>query len=145
MKGLMYIIIAGVCLFGMYKCTKSPSTSVNVQALMSTNSNGFTTIPDKIKIFDTNRVVIFAPVNCPSATAKKADYLANELERLKIPYTRTSRFSVDADPRKITKEEWEAFNDRLNTLFKQPGPKVFIKGKFKADPTLTEVIVEYER
>lgn len=143
MKGLVYVIIIVACLFGVYKCSLS-SNKVDIEALMPTNNNGFTTIPNKFISLDTDRVIIYAPINCPSTTAQKADYLANELKRLKIPYSRINRFTTSADAGQITKEQWQAFSKKINELLNQSGPKVFIKGKLKADPTLDEIISEYD-
>ena len=103
------------------------------------SANGFVSIapPDDAR---RNTVVIFAPLNCPSDAAQRADALAYELNRRGIPYVRSN--SYQAQVTNPTADD-EATLRRTEDVMKAGVPVVFVNGKAKANPTLAEVVAEY--
>ena len=87
-----------------------------------------------------NTVIIFAPLNCPSDAAQRADTLANELTSRGIPNVRSN--SYDATVTNPTANE-EANIQRTHDVVNASVPAVFINGRAKANPTFKEVIAEY--
>ena len=59
-----------------------------------TSDYGFVTLP-KPSNLDTDAVIILAAKNCTKEAARKAEYLADELGRRDIPYTRASSISFE--------------------------------------------------
>lgn len=103
--------------------------------------NGFIEVamPDGAR---NNTVLIFAPVNCPSDAAQRADDLADKLTRLGIPNMRSSSFSSSIN--NPTKEQREGV-ERAVSVMNGAIPAVFINGMAKANPTVEEVAAEFER
>ena len=98
--------------------------------------NGFVALPT-LAGGDPKQVVVFAPENCPSEAAARADSMAQQLASRNIPSVRThdvSFSSSDPDP---------AIGVRLNSVMNGDLPIVFVKGKGKANPTLDEIVAEY--
>ena len=89
-----------------------------------------------------NTVLIFAPINCPSDAAQRADDLADKLTRLGIPNMRSSSFSSTVN--NPTKEQQEGI-ERAVSVINGEIPAVFINGVAKANPTVDEVVSEFER
>jgi len=87
-----------------------------------------------------NAVIIFAPLNCPSDAAQRADALADELTSRGIPNVRSNRY--DAAVTNPTADQ-EANIQRTQDVINGGVPAVFINGRAKANPTLKEVIAEY--
>lgn len=82
-------------------------------------------------------VLIFAPPNCPSATATRARALARGLEDLGIPHVVLDEASFDidgSDPVLMT---------RFRSVMEGNGPPVFVRSRAKAAPSLDEVVAEY--
>jgi len=89
-----------------------------------------------------NAIVIFAPQNCPSDRAQRADALAEQLRNRRIPVVRSSSYSASsAAP---SPDERANLNRTLEVLNAQ-APAVFVNGMAKANPSLDEVVAEYER
>lgn len=89
-----------------------------------------------------NTIVIFAPLNCPSDGAQRADSLAAQLEGLQIPVLRTSRYSARSDG--VNAKSLASVNRTLSVL-KGEAPAVFVNGMAKANPSFDEIIAEYQR
>lgn len=101
--------------------------------------NGFVSaaMPDGV---GENTVVILAPVNCPSDAAQRADALAAELTRMGIPNVRSSSYAANInDPTPAQEKSLKLAVEVLNG----PIPAVFLNGKAKANPLLSEVVAEY--
>ena len=103
--------------------------------------NGFTPVamPDDAK---DNTVLVFAPVNCPSKEAQRADALADGLTRQGIPNRRSSHFSLNFNQ---PTDEQQAAIKRTTAVLNGSIPAVFINGMAKSNPTLDEVVAEYRR
>jgi hypothetical protein len=84
--------------------------------------------------------VIFAPENCPSEAAQRADALARQLASKGIPVTRShsANFIFDTDPGR-------AVLDRINTVMQGEIPIVFVNGRGRANPRVDDVLSEYTR
>jgi hypothetical protein len=82
-------------------------------------------------------VVILAPVNCPSAGAKRADDLAGRLRALGIPAVRANQYR--AEVRRDNRDSLE----RAAAVLQGDVPAVFFNGKGKSNPTAEEVVDEY--
>jgi hypothetical protein len=104
-------------------------------------SNGFVNVvmPDGAR---NNTVLIFAPVNCSSEAAQRADGLATELTRLGIPNERSSRFSSSINN---PSSEQQDGVQRAVAVINGEIPAVFINGMAKANPTVEDVVAEFKR
>ncbi|UYZ82817.1 hypothetical protein MTZ49_09350 [Entomomonas sp. E2T0] len=141
MKFIIGAIIILICAFGFYKCQKSTYDVVQ-HIEQRTNSNGFIDIP--VNIAGTDGIVILAPVNCPSYQAKQADWLSSKLKEKNIPNRRSNSFSIRSDATDLTKEQREQLQEQVNYVINLPAPLVIVNGKVKSNPSLADVINEYE-
>lgn len=89
-----------------------------------------------------NTVYIFAPLNCPKENAQRAAALAAKLNELGIPNIRTSHYG--AQTFESTEENLAAFK-RLDVVMRGEIPIALINGMGKANPTIEEVISEYNQ
>lgn len=83
-------------------------------------------------------VIVVAAINCPKAAGRQADALAEKLAELKIPHTRTSNISFsfeNPDP---------AILRLHNRIMRADPPLVFINGKMKSNPSLDDVLTEFQ-
>ncbi len=81
-------------------------------------------------------VVIFAPVNCPSDAAQRAEALARHLSAQGVPYVR----SQDANFGNLSSQE-EA--NRVMAVMEGGIPVVFVRARAKANPSPEDVVAEY--
>ncbi len=107
----------------------------------SPSPNGFVSaaMPDGAR---SNTILILAPLNCPSAAAQRADALSNELGRRGIPNVRSSSYNINIPS---PTAEQRAAVERAVAVLKGEVPAVFVNGMAKANPSLEEVVSEYER
>lgn len=89
-----------------------------------------------------NAVVILAPLHCSSEEAQRADSLAAELERLRIPVVRSSQYSASSNG---SDSAGQADLKRAISILNGQVPAVFVNGMGKANPSADEVIAEYQR
>lgn len=104
----------------------------------SVNANGFMLMLP-LDAPPAEAVLILAPENCPSAMAQRADSLAYSLSYKGIPFARSSRAGFT-----FTEDPGRAVLDKINSVMGGEGPVVFVKDRAKANPTLEEVVAEYE-
>jgi hypothetical protein len=89
-----------------------------------------------------NKVLILAPVNCPSAAAKRADLLASQLANMGIPVSRSNSFSLRiGNP----SDDEKASMERAASVLRGEIPAVFINGMGKANPSAEEVATVYRQ
>jgi hypothetical protein len=81
-------------------------------------------------------VVIFAPVNCPSDAAQRAEALAQHLSAQGVPFVR----SQDASFGNLSSQE-EA--NRVMSVMEGGIPVVFVRTRAKANPRPEDVVAEY--
>jgi len=103
------------------------------------DSNGFVSIamPDGAP---QDTVLIFAALNGPSAQARRADDMAEKLQKMGIPIQRSNNFSIS----RVSAEQMPLLT-RTNVVMGGPIPIVLVNGKAKNDPTVDEVALEYHR
>jgi hypothetical protein len=83
-----------------------------------------------------HHVVIFAPANCPSDAAQRAEALARRLDDAGIPYTRSQNASFSA----LSSQD-EA--NRVTAVMNGPIPVVFVRKRARANPEAEAVVAEY--
>lgn len=81
-------------------------------------------------------VVIFAPINCPSDAAQRAETMAQHLSAQGVPYVR----SQDASFGNLSSQE-EA--NRVMAVMEGGIPVVFVRARAKANPRPEDVVAEY--
>jgi hypothetical protein len=83
------------------------------------------------------QVVVFAPENCPSKKARRADELAHQLNAGGVPAVRTHHVSF------VSPEKSPALYANLNTVMDGDLPIVFVKGRGKGNPSFDQILSEY--
>lgn len=81
-------------------------------------------------------VVIFAPIDCPSDAAQRAEALARHLSAQGVPYVRSQNASFGH----LGSQE-EA--NRVMSVMNGPIPVVFVRMRAKANPSPEDVVAEY--
>jgi len=83
-----------------------------------------------------HHVVIFAPANCPSDAAQRAEALARRLDDAGIPYTRSQSATFST----LSSQD-EA--NRVTSVMNGPIPVVFVRKRARANPDPEAVVAEY--
>lgn len=96
-----------------------------------------TAMPDGAK---KNTVLILAPLNCPSAAAKRADALAEQLNHMSIPTERGNSFSLHIQN---PTPEQQAGMEQAAAILGGEIPAVFVNGMGKSNPTADEAAEAY--
>lgn len=134
LKILLLVAAAGLA-FQLWQ--KHQSKQVVAALSRSASVNGFVPLPAPAGV-DPKRVILFAPEYCTSEAARRTDDLARGLADRGIPCARsqTANFEfIDPDP---------AVVKSVDVVMNGDVPIVFVGGRAKANPTLAEVIAEYE-
>jgi predicted TIM-barrel fold metal-dependent hydrolase len=113
----------------------STQQSANGPAVVS--PNGFVMVPAMAGA-DPKQVVVFAPENCPSKKARRADELAHQLNAGGIPAVRTHHVSF------VSPEKSPPLYANLNVVMDGNLPIVFVKGKGKGNPSFDQILLEYQ-
>lgn len=131
MRFFKYLFIFAI-LFGGYQSWQKHQAEVIIE-----NNNEFISLPQPINT-SKSQVLILAPRNCSSSEAKQAKALAAKLRQKNISYQELDTVSFDAssDPKAI---------NRLNQVMNGTIPIVFVGGKGKANPSIDEVLAEYDK
>ena len=112
---------------------------IDRELMASADSNGFVSVVTPAGTpHDT--AVILAPLNCPSARAKQADAMAEQLGQMGIPVRRSNSYSAT-----ITDPAQMPLLTRTNAVLGGEVPIVIINGRAKANPTVDEVALEFGR
>ena len=139
MRLVVFLAVAGLAYqYWTKQQQPDPGTGPAPSAVASVkpSPNGFIALP-ALENAGSKQVVVFAPENCPSEDAQRADALARQLAQRGIPSTRShdvSFTSTDPDP---------SIGARLNSVMNGQLPIVFVNGRGKANPTLEQVMAEY--
>jgi hypothetical protein len=113
--------------------------AIDRELMASADSNGFVSVVTPAGApHDT--AVIPAPLNCPSARAKQADAMAEQLRQMGIPVRRSNSYSAT-----ITDPAQMPLLTRTNAVLGGEVPIVIINGMAKANPTVDEVALEFGR
>ena len=83
-------------------------------------------------------IVIFAPANCPSDAAQRADAMARYLSGRGIAFVRSSAAEFS---NLSSREEAE----RVRSVMNGPIPVVYVNGRARANPRPEDVEAEYRR
>jgi hypothetical protein len=132
--------IALIVILGAVRLWHSHEHAESVRELAAlADSDGFVPVqmPDGAA---RDTVIILAPLNCPSAGAKRADALAARLTALGIPNVRTSLYAISAPT-----QDMQSGIRHAAAIMNGEIPAVMINGKGKANPTAEEVATEYRR
>ncbi len=138
LKSVIFVLVIAGAGYHYWNKQQTEEIKHQAEAALSTNasSNGFVNLPP-LENANSEGVVIFAPVNCPSDAARRADMLAEELSRQGIPFTRASNASFTfSNPDPVVLE-------KVDAVMSGEVPIVFINGSAKANPTIDEVVDEY--
>jgi hypothetical protein len=102
-----------------------------------TDENGFVELAQPVGV-KAGRVYIFAPANCPREAGRRSDALTQSLEERDVAYTRSAHIAFEAIDNPLT-------INRINAILAgDNAPIVFVNGRIKANPSLEEVLAEYE-
>ncbi|MGH8060836.1 MAG: hypothetical protein ACREO7_02360 [Pseudoxanthomonas sp.] len=134
------VVVAGICLWSVYAPEGGVSEVVTKATRRIDSGNaggghGFVQIPAPDGQASRG-IVIFAPSNCPSDAAQRAEALARHLSAQGVPYVRSenAQFGSLASQDEVSK---------VMAVMNGPVPVVFVNGKAKANPTPEEVVAEY--
>lgn len=106
-----------------------------------TSPNGFLPVPMP-EGTPPNTVLVFAPLNCPEEGAQRAEALSRRLTELGIRNVRTAEYaSTSFTP---SEEQVQRFK-QLNKVMTGEIPIALVNGMGKANPTVDEVVAEYQR
>lgn len=139
MRMVLFLAVAGLAYQYWTKQQQTPTgteTGPAVVVSAKPSPNGFLPLP-ALEGAGPNQIVVFAPENCPSEDAQRADSLARELASRNIPSRRSHDVSFtanDPDP---------AIGQRLNAVMSGQLPIVFVNGRGRANPTLEQVLAEF--
>ena len=101
----------------------------------ATNARGFVSVPMPDGMA-TRGVVVFAPKDCPSEVAQRAQSLVSDLGGRGIPVRLESAASFSDLPDTATQQ-------RVRAVMQGEDPVVFVNGRAKGNPTLQDVVAEY--
>jgi hypothetical protein len=101
-----------------------------------TDENGFIALAQPVGV-KADKVFIFAPANCPREAGRRSDALTQSLADRGVAYSRSAHLSYEPTD--------QVMIDRVNAVLAgDNAPIVFVNGRIKANPSLEEVIAEYE-
>ena len=134
------VVVVGICLWSVYAPEDGVSQVVakatkRIDSGKTGGSHGFVQIPAPDGQVGRG-IVIFAPRNCPSDAAQRAEALVRHLSAQGVPYVR----SESAEFGSLASQD-EA--SKVMSVMNGPIPVVFVNGKAKANPTPEEVVAEY--
>ena len=107
-----------------------------------TSPNGFRPLP--LAYSKTDGIFVYAPNGCPKNQQLQTANLVEQLKSHNLPVTRSNSFHANATfNKKPTDKELAVLEQQMKILMNQPSPLVFINGKVKSNPSITDVIKEY--
>jgi hypothetical protein len=134
-----WLLIAALLAGGQQMWKMHEHNAVQRSLLPNQDSNGF--VPVQMSAgAPADTVVVLAPLNCPSAAAKRADAMVKQLSEMGIPNTRANNYSAS-----ITSRDQLPLLQQTSLVLGGEIPVVIINGRGKANPTLDEVAAEYRR
>lgn len=83
-------------------------------------------------------VYVIAAENCPHEDAQRADRLAEDLGRRGIPVVRSHNISFSLNGADSSVAQ------RITSVMNGPLPIVFVQGRARSNPSLDEVLAEYQ-
>jgi len=134
------LLIVGAALIGaQHAWSVHQRYRLEHQTLAGANANGFIDVlmPDGAP---PHTVLVFAPLNCPSDGAKRADAMAERLTALGIPNIRTSQYQASG-----LRAGQKELMEHTNVVMSGTIPVVIIDGMGKSNPSMDEIASEYRR
>ena len=131
------LVVIGIVVFGLgYLVWHRHAANVEAAALAElTDENGFIALPQPDGA-DPHKVYLFSPINCPREAGRRSDALARSLAEREVALTRTSEITyVPHDSVTLA---------RMRAVIHGDPPIVFVNGRMKANPSLEEVVAEYD-
>ena len=134
-----WILIAALSLGGVYGLWTSRERTMAERGLLPfQDTNGFVLVQTPPGT-PSDKVIILAALNCPSAAAQRADTMAKRLTEMGIPNTRANHYSAS-----ITDREQLPLLQRTSVVMGGEIPVVIVNGMAKANPTVDEVASEFQ-
>lgn len=137
LRSLVIVLVVIAAAVRVWHSHEHVATARELQAIADVNGFVPVQMPDGAA-HDT--VLILAPLNCPSAGARRADALAARLTTLGIPNVRMNQYEISAPTRDMQSGIKHAF-----AILNGDIPAVMINGRGKSNPTADEVATEYRR
>lgn len=169
MKPIHWLIAAFVVLGGAMVLHDSPDAALAMRQSSEPSAYGFVNmLPFNGK--DPNTVYVLAAENCPHAAAQRADHLTAALEAKSVPVKRIHSVSfalpqpqwIPPDGMSFASreemEQWqqahqqdreqfeahmEALHERVSAVMDGTLPVVFVHGRARNNPSLTDVLGEF--
>ena len=138
--GIVILAIGVFMLWGRFRhraAAEGAAAGSAEEPAVQASPYGFAPLPAPF-VGPSDKLLILAPPNCPSREGQRADELVRLLNADGIPCSRSGSASVSAS-REVTKEEIA----RVNKVMMGEGPVVFINGRAKNNPELSDVEGEY--
>jgi hypothetical protein len=133
-----WILTAALSVVAVYGLWTSHERTVAERSLLAfQDTNGFVPVQTSPGI-PSDKVIILAAVNCPSAAAQRADTMAKRLTEMGIPNTRANHYSAS-----ITDRDQLPLLQRTSIVLGGEIPVVIVNGMAKANPTVDEVASEF--
>ena len=140
MQFIRIALVVGVVALCVHLCGRGTSLeSSGDESADRVSANGFVVMPP-LNGGPADAIIVFAPKNCPSAAAQRADVMERSLTNRGIPTVRLDRADFD-----FAQVPDVAIMRRINTIVGGEMPVVFVNRRAKANPTLNDVLAEYRR
>lgn len=140
LRTLAVVAVAGVALVAWKQWRPAGGLAAVVGSVASRgaggeSARGFVAVPMPDGL-PSSGVVLFAPRDCPSDAARRAEALARALDAAHVPYVRAdhAEYGNLASPEDAT---------RVLAVMNGPVPVVYVNGRARANPTAQEVLAEY--
>lgn len=135
MAYLKWLLVVVLALVGYHWWQKHRDLLVKDGVSHVTGSTGFVSMPQPTGT-SPDQVLIFAPRDCPSAAAQRARELSRELAARDVPHAQLEEANFDLDS-----AEGAA---AVKRVMEGAVPIVFVHGRAKANPSLDDVLAEYD-
>lgn len=132
------IVLFATAAFGAWRVhvAKVAAIQAAFEAEKPPSAHGFVPMPAMTD--HSSRVLILAAMNCPREAARRADALVGLLSEQGVASKRSAGLEF-----KFTRRPSQEEVDRMNRVMNGPLPIVFVDGKAKNNPELSEIVAEY--
>jgi hypothetical protein len=137
--GKLFLITALAGAGGVHLWHVHARSVIDRELFEAGDSNGFVAVVTPAD-WPIDKVVILAPLDCPSAQAKRADAMATQLSQMGIAVSRSNHYSAIVHNR-----DQMPLLTRTNDVLGGEIPIVIINGMAKANPSVDEVAAEFGR
>jgi hypothetical protein len=133
----LWLLLILAAVGGVYHYKYAHYSYGNASDSSAGEHHGFVKLPAVIG-FNESTVMVIAAENCPYADAQRADSLAEVLQERGIPVSRAHE--VNFNPANFD----PVVAQRIPSVMEGALPIVFIHGRAKGNPTLDDVVAEYQ-